>query len=153
MCFCQKKFLCQGKRNKTYHRDFGRIRRGSQIKSLEVAPSGVRHVMFVAFMTCFKYSRGSLSDLEVKKITMGEMGNSQHGVINVTVDAIQTQSTHCRTTSRRGESIASQEVTEKWDGKTRTLLEPHYSRYKYRSRLRTPPTYWGLPTKDDTSFR
>jgi len=35
--------------------------------SPEVAPSGVRHDIFVAFMTCFKYSRGSLSDLEVNE--------------------------------------------------------------------------------------
>lgn len=55
--------------------------------SPEVAPSGVRHDIFVAFMTCFRYSRGSLSNLEVNesnKMTMrGMVGNSRHGVINV----------------------------------------------------------------------
>jgi hypothetical protein len=51
--------------------------------SPEVAPSGVRHDMFVAFMTCFRYSRGSLSDLEVKENKGREMANVRHGVVDI----------------------------------------------------------------------
>ena len=53
----------------------------------EVAPSGVRHDIFVAFMTCFRYSRGSLSDLEVNersKMTMRHMVTHDTGLLTLT---------------------------------------------------------------------
>jgi len=55
--------------------------------SPEVAPSGVRHDIFVAFMTCFRYSRGSLSDLEVNersKMTMKDMVTHDMGLLTLT---------------------------------------------------------------------
>jgi hypothetical protein len=64
--FRQKTFLCQGKKKQNGPQRFrAHMLADRKSHSPEVAPSGVRHDMFVAFMTCFRCARGSLSDLEV----------------------------------------------------------------------------------------
>ena len=89
--------------------------------SPEVAPSGVRHDMFVAFMTCFRYSRGSLY-LEVnesKKMAMRERGNSRHGIVNVDTVFPFELSPH---TAELHQEEVSKWIAETWDENRKNYL-------------------------------